>query len=54
MSGCGGSVGSIPGGVIMFFVVHMSIGYLLFASGPSHDVFISLLFFSGFYALFYR
>jgi len=39
-------------GVILFFVVHMSIGYLLFASGPSHDVFISLLFFSSFYALF--
>jgi len=39
-------------GVILFFVVYMSIVYLLFASGPSHDVFISIQFFSSFYALF--
>jgi len=40
-----GPLVQFPGGVILFFVVHMSIGYLMFAGGPSHDVFISLLFF---------
>ena len=38
-----------PVGVIQFFVIHMSIGYVFFASGPSHDVFIFLLFFFGLY-----